>query len=57
MVGAVDACALAQLTGHLAHDELRAVEEALLLVLDLPQTNGEGGKVLEISVASDPKAP
>ena len=36
MVGAVDARALGERTGHLAHDELRAVEDALLLVLDLP---------------------
>jgi len=36
MVGAVDARALGELTGHLAHDGLRAVEDALLLVLDLP---------------------
>jgi hypothetical protein len=28
--------ALGELTGHLKHDELRAVEDALLLVLDLP---------------------
>jgi len=36
MVGAIDARALGQRVGHLAHDELRAVEDALLLVLDLP---------------------
>jgi mRNA interferase MazF len=36
MVGAVDAYALGQHVGHLARDELRAVEDALLLVLDLP---------------------
>jgi mRNA interferase MazF len=36
MVGAVDARALGKRVGHLAHDELRAVEDALLLVLDLP---------------------
>jgi mRNA interferase MazF len=36
MVGAVDARALGERTGHLTHDELRAVEDALLLVLDLP---------------------
>jgi mRNA interferase MazF len=36
MVGAVDARALGDPAGHLAHDELRAVEDALLLVLDLP---------------------
>jgi mRNA interferase MazF len=35
MVGAVDARALGQPVGHLTHDELRAVEDALLLVLDL----------------------
>lgn len=35
MVGAVDARALGERVGHLAHDELRAVEDALLLVLDL----------------------
>jgi mRNA interferase MazF len=36
MVGAVDARALGEQAGYLAHDELRAVEDALLLVLDLP---------------------
>lgn len=36
MVGAVDARALGERAGHLAHDELRAVEDALLLVLELP---------------------
>jgi mRNA interferase MazF len=36
MVGAVDARALGDHVGHLAHDELRAVDDALLLVLDLP---------------------
>jgi mRNA interferase MazF len=35
MVGAIDSRALGQCVGHLAHDELRAVEDALLLVLDL----------------------
>ncbi|HTZ64711.1 MAG TPA: type II toxin-antitoxin system PemK/MazF family toxin [Solirubrobacteraceae bacterium] len=35
MVGAVDARALGRRVGHLARDELRAVEDALLLVLDL----------------------
>jgi mRNA interferase MazF len=35
MVGAVDARALGSHTGHLAHDELSAIEDALLLVLDL----------------------
>jgi mRNA interferase MazF len=36
MVGAVDARALGERVGHLAHDQLRGVEDALLLVLDLP---------------------
>jgi mRNA interferase MazF len=36
MVGAIDARALGEPAGHLSHDELRAVEEALQLVLDLP---------------------
>jgi mRNA-degrading endonuclease toxin of MazEF toxin-antitoxin module len=36
MVGAIDARALGERTGHLAHDELRGVQDALLLVLDLP---------------------
>lgn len=35
MVGAVDARALGRHVGHLTHDEMRAVEDALLLVLDL----------------------
>jgi mRNA interferase MazF len=35
MVGAVDARSLGARVGHLTHDELRAVEDALLLVLDL----------------------
>lgn len=35
MVGAVDARALGERVGHLTRDELRAVEDALLLVLDL----------------------
>lgn len=35
MVGAVHARALGERIGHLAHEELRAVDEALLLVLDL----------------------
>lgn len=35
MVGAVDARALGKHTGHLTHDELREVEDAILLVLDL----------------------
>ena len=36
MVGAVDARALGERAGRLAPAELRAVEDALLLVLDLP---------------------
>ncbi len=36
MVGAVDARALGERVGHLTHDELRSIEDALLLVLDLP---------------------
>jgi mRNA interferase MazF len=36
MVGAVDARMLGKRAGHLTHDELRNVEDALLLVLDLP---------------------
>ncbi len=36
MVGAVDVRALGERIGHLAHDELQAVEDALLMVLDLP---------------------
>jgi mRNA interferase MazF len=35
MVGAVDARALGERIGHLTHDELRTIEDALLLVLDL----------------------
>lgn len=35
MVGAVDARGLGAHVGHLTHDELRAVEDAVLLVLDL----------------------
>ena len=35
MVGAVDAGALGEYVGHLPLDELRAVEDALRLVLDL----------------------
>lgn len=35
MVGAVDARALGKHVGHLALDEIRAVDEALVLVLDL----------------------
>ena len=36
MVGAVDARALGERAGHLTHDELLAIEDTLLLVLDLP---------------------
>ena len=36
MVGAIDARALGERAGHLTHDELGAVQDALLLVLDLP---------------------
>lgn len=36
MIGAVDARALGERIGHLTHDELRGIEDALLLVLDLP---------------------
>jgi mRNA interferase MazF len=36
MAGAVDARALGERVGHLSRDELRAIEDALLLVLDLP---------------------
>jgi mRNA interferase MazF len=36
MIGAVDARALGEQAGHLTYEELRAVEDALLLVLDLP---------------------
>lgn len=36
MVGAVDAHGLGEHVGHLTLDEQRAVEDALLLVLDLP---------------------
>jgi mRNA interferase MazF len=36
MIGAVDAHALGEHIGHLTHDELRSIEDALLLVLDLP---------------------
>ena len=35
MVGAVDARALGDHVGHLGHDELRGIDEALLLVLGL----------------------
>jgi mRNA interferase MazF len=36
MIGAVDARALGKQVGHLKHDELRRVEDAVTLVLDLP---------------------
>jgi mRNA interferase MazF len=36
MIGAVDTRALGEHVGHLEHDELRAVEDVLLMVLDLP---------------------
>jgi len=36
MVGAIDARALGERVGHLTRDELRSIEDALLLVLDLP---------------------
>jgi mRNA interferase MazF len=35
MVGAVDARALGERVGHLTHEQLRTVDDALLLVLDL----------------------
>ena len=35
MVGAVDARALGEQIGHLTHAEMRSVDDALLLVLDL----------------------
>jgi mRNA interferase MazF len=35
MVGAIDARMLGERAGHLAYDELRAVEDAIQLVLDL----------------------
>ena len=35
MVGAVDARALGEHVGHLTYDELRGVEDAILLVLNL----------------------
>jgi mRNA interferase MazF len=35
MVGAVDPRALGERVGHLSREELRAVEDALLLVLDM----------------------
>jgi mRNA interferase MazF len=36
MVGAIDARALGDQAGHLSQAELRAVEDALMLVLELP---------------------
>ena len=36
MVGAVDARALGEQIGHLTLDEMRSIDDALLLVLDLP---------------------
>jgi mRNA interferase MazF len=36
MIGAVDARALGERTGHLTMDEMRAVDDALMMVLDLP---------------------
>ncbi len=36
MVGVVDTRTLGKRIGHLAHHELQAVEDALLMVLDLP---------------------
>jgi mRNA interferase MazF len=36
MVGTIDARALGEQIAHLTRDELRSVEDALLLVLDLP---------------------
>ena len=35
MSGAVDARALGERVAHLTHDEIRAIDDALLLVLDL----------------------
>jgi mRNA interferase MazF len=35
MVGAVDARSLGEHIGHLTHDEMRAVDDALELILDL----------------------
>ncbi len=34
MIGAVDARALGERVGHLTHDEMRAVDDALELILD-----------------------
>ena len=36
MVGAVDARALGEQVGHVTLDEMRRIDDALLLVLDLP---------------------
>jgi mRNA interferase MazF len=36
MVGAIDTRALGERIGHLTHEELRSIEDALVLVLDLP---------------------
>lgn len=36
MIGAVDARALGERVGHLALEEMRSIDDALLLVLDLP---------------------
>ena len=36
LVGEVDECALGEQAGRLTLDELRAVDDALRLVLDLP---------------------
>jgi mRNA interferase MazF len=36
MVGAIDARTLGESAGNLTHEELKAVEDALPLVLDLP---------------------
>ncbi|MGH2877993.1 MAG: type II toxin-antitoxin system PemK/MazF family toxin [Solirubrobacteraceae bacterium] len=36
MAGAVDARALGKQIAHLSHEEMRAVDDALMLVLDLP---------------------
>jgi mRNA interferase MazF len=36
MVGAVDASRLGEQVGHLSHNEMAAVDEAIELVLDLP---------------------
>lgn len=36
MIGVVDARALGEQVGHLTADEIRAVDDALMMVLDLP---------------------